>query len=221
MIRFHAKYLRTLTQFQSQHDIRYYLNAIFIEPHPQGGAMLVATNGHMLVAIRDVEATCSQRVLFSPDKGAISASSKPARGAVRWVDINPYTERMVMRDRTRVREAFVERDVYAQAGSALVQGVEHFPLWRRIIPDFSKLKRGPMDMIQGNYLRKIMDAHPLDSRGGRAVNLWQADEHGPVIVQFDGAPEMIAVLMPMRDEMPMPSKFWAPEFLQPAMQEAA
>ncbi len=221
MIRFQAKYLRPLSQFKAKLDIRWYLNAILAEPHPQGGAMLVATNGHMLMAIHDAQAVCSQSVLFDPDNGAISAAGKRIRLGTRWVDVNPYTGRLVVRERMQTKGGPAEREIYAQAGSAILPSAEKFPIWRKVIPDFSKLKHGPMDVIQGNYLRKIMDAHPLDSRGGRAVNLWQADEHGPVIVQFSGASEMIAVLMPMRDEMPAPAQFWGSAFLEPAMKEAA
>ncbi len=32
---------------------RYYLNGVHVEPSPEGGALLVATNGHSLVCIRD------------------------------------------------------------------------------------------------------------------------------------------------------------------------
>ena len=217
MIRFQGKYLRTLVQFQAQSDIRYHLNGILVEPHPQGGVMLVATNGHMLAAIRDTQGTCSERTVFNPDKGAISAAIKRNKLGTPWVDVNPYTNRLSVRARSAMRAGGMQEvEIYAQGGSAVIEGAsQYFPEWRNIIPDFSTLKPGAADVLQGNYLRRIIDAHPGNINGSRPVKLWQAEKNGVVIVQFDGSPETMAVIMPMRDELPEISACFGSGFLQP------
>ncbi len=60
MIKFSAKYLPALMKFMAKKDIRYYLMGIHIEPDPKGGAILVATDGHRMLVIKDKTAQCSE-----------------------------------------------------------------------------------------------------------------------------------------------------------------
>jgi len=57
MIKFNAKYLKTLLSFVAKNDIRYYLAGIYVELIPTAEPSLSATDGHMMAVIRD--AGCS------------------------------------------------------------------------------------------------------------------------------------------------------------------
>lgn len=48
-------FLAAASLFVSKEETRYYLNGVLIEPAPQGGVFLVATDGHRLVCFHDPE----------------------------------------------------------------------------------------------------------------------------------------------------------------------
>jgi hypothetical protein len=50
---FSPVYVKALSKFMAKNDVRYYLNGFNIKPHPKGGVILTATNGHALVTIHD------------------------------------------------------------------------------------------------------------------------------------------------------------------------
>jgi len=45
MIKFNAKYLKTLLSFVAKNDIRYYLAGIYVEPHPDAEPSLSPPTG--------------------------------------------------------------------------------------------------------------------------------------------------------------------------------
>lgn len=54
--------LRRAFVFVCLEETRYYISGVRIEPHAAGGALLVATDGHVLVAFRDPEGFCDDPV---------------------------------------------------------------------------------------------------------------------------------------------------------------
>jgi hypothetical protein len=50
---FSPVYVKALSKFMAKNDVRFYLNGFNIKPHPKGGVILTATNGHALVTIHD------------------------------------------------------------------------------------------------------------------------------------------------------------------------
>lgn len=49
-----SKALRAAALFMAKKDVRYYLKGVFIQPHISGkGVMVVATNGHVMMAVYD------------------------------------------------------------------------------------------------------------------------------------------------------------------------
>lgn len=54
-VRVRAKHFAAAYVFASTEETRYYLNGVLVEPHPDGGVLLVATDGHRMVAIKDDE----------------------------------------------------------------------------------------------------------------------------------------------------------------------
>ncbi|HYD58942.1 MAG TPA: hypothetical protein VEC35_01210 [Noviherbaspirillum sp.] len=191
MIRFQAKYLPSLAHFMGSKDVRYWLNAIHIEPHPDGGAVLVATNGHMLMAIIDAEAVCPVPATFSVHPDAIKHCNK-----AREVHIHLEEQRLIVVDS-------LEQELYVQPRKCMVEMRDghRFPDFRVVMPDFSKLKRTVASFINCTLLAKIIKAHPLNGKreGYPVIRFWQEPDEAqkPIIVQFDGAPECVAVLMPI------------------------
>ena len=52
-IRVNADLFKLVHAAISKEETRYYLNGVFIEPHPVGGAVLVATDGHRMLVAHD------------------------------------------------------------------------------------------------------------------------------------------------------------------------
>ncbi|RCK40460.1 hypothetical protein [Thalassospira xiamenensis] len=68
-----AKHFYAAWQFVSTEKTRYYLNGVYIEPHKDGGVLLIATDGHSMAVIRDATAR------FEGDKA--ETKPKPANDA--------------------------------------------------------------------------------------------------------------------------------------------
>lgn len=202
MIRFQAKYIRSLARFMAHSDIRFYLNGFLVESCASGGAYLVATNGHIMLAIHDAQATCGARTVLRADAGLIAAAGKtpspkryPGNHPV-WADYNPFTGRLML-THARAGELYVQpnrAEIEVGAGTG-------YPIWQNVMPDFSKLERGSVEPVRAEYLAQIMSEHPVKKGGYThpSIELWRKPGDGGInVVQFIGAPEMVALLMGMR-----------------------
>jgi hypothetical protein len=101
---------------QSTEETRYWLNGVYVEPAPNGGALLVATNGHILVCLHDPDALVAGAGIVNLPPALLKAC-KPSRRAP-----GPRLE--------------IENDTASVAGlqcaKVLIDG--SFPDYRRIIP---------------------------------------------------------------------------------------
>jgi hypothetical protein len=79
-IRFDAKFAAILEQFKAVNDVRYYLNGVFVSPHPDKGIILAACDGHTAVIIHDPEGSCDCEQIFPLSKPLVSASKKRPKG---------------------------------------------------------------------------------------------------------------------------------------------
>lgn len=192
MITFQAKYLRSIFPFAAVGDIRYYLCGIYIEPHPDGGAILVATNGHVMMVIRDEFAHCSERALFKVSRDALKHCTERLKGNV---TINPITERLT------ISGGYPVGELYVQPGKCLIDGPDKFPNYRKVLPKFDQLKRALADSLNNFYVITAAKAIDINSKFGNGMKFWQASNFGPVLVRYDRAPEYIVVIMPMRESI--------------------
>lgn len=214
MIQFQAKYLPALTAFMAKNDIRYYLNGIHIHPHADGGAVLVATDGCRLLAIRDIEAHCDEEIIFKIAPGLARLCKR--KNAI--VTINTITERLTISDD--------DGELFVQPGRCLI--VAKYVNYKNCMPDFAKLKMAVADHIRSNYLAEAAAAHPgygsTRLHDKNAIRLWQEDPMKAVIVEYAGYPEYCGVIMPVRCDVDGPINDWQKHFGQaelPGMPVAA
>lgn len=192
MISFQAKYLRSIFPFIATNEIRYYLSGIYIEPHKDGGAVLVATNGHVMMVVRDKTAYCSEPAVFTVRRDALKYCATKLKSKV---TINPITQRLTISGGDNKDE------LYVQAGKCLIDAVKQYPKYQKVLPKFDDLKRAITDTINNKYLIAAANAVDTDSKYGNGMKLWQASSNGPVLVRYENAPEYITVIMPMRESM--------------------
>lgn len=198
--KFKAKYLPMLARFAAKQDIRYYMNGFCIEAAEIGGVYLVATNGHAMLVIHDADGCIDDRdpsvAAIRVTPGLVSAAKSCRRS---------YCEQNVVLNGKRLSIApgfgleHAEVEVFVQGGNPLICG--KYPDWRKVIPDFSRLKPGALEDGKDIDLRYLAKFDLADVREGNTVSLWRSEGDGmAVIVQCIGVPEAVGIVMPVRGE---------------------
>lgn len=84
-VRFKARYAAALASFLCTEETRYYLRGIFVHPHPtQPGVILVATDGHVLGVIHDVDGYANGEWICQIPTQIMSACRKKRKTGVRF-----------------------------------------------------------------------------------------------------------------------------------------
>jgi len=193
--RFEARHVAHLVPFMARNDIRYYLCGLCIEKAEQGGVYVIATDGHSMAVVYDATGTIegAESVVFSVSTEMIAAAKKAkALGGI---------PQQVLLTGQRVRIAIDfdcgrEGEAFIQPGNSLVEG--KFPSWRKVTPDFSKLKRGAFTGAEGvnaAYIARLSKV--ISSKRFCGISFWQEEPRKAVVIQADAVPEMFVLIMPM------------------------
>jgi len=202
-----ARDLLRVLPFRSTDDVRYYLNGILVEP-AETGCMIVATNGHWLAAIHSEGAKVDERrilVMSEPFEKALRETSEFDNSKVTVEDVA---------SRAVLTATFGER--YIEPGAPFIDG--KFPQWRKVVPPIHHMKPGLIAALQSKYISSLHEAAGRDRYSG--LKFWH-DERDPeksqVIARYSGCPELIVVIMPLR-EFNAKSCEW-PTWFAPAPEE--
>lgn len=218
-INFTPKYLPILDLFKAKGDIRYYLNGVYVEKAPQGGVYLVATDGHTLVCIYDKDGLIegAESAIVKIEPGLVAAAKKPLAQRVSA----PTYAVMVRRNRAMLAIPDSEEELFLQAGKCLIEG--KFPNWRKVLPsDFAKLKPGAFSDCVVNPLYMARFAEIKSDRRYAAIALWQEAPDKAIVVQAEGLPEAVFLVMPMkRDDFTGTFKNFMPAEERMPLAEAA
>ncbi len=213
---------------RSFEETRYYLGGVQIEPGPGGtGAILVATDGHILAAIFDPAGVVEgppqiwaadpkllikltprlPAYLRSKDPFVIveltGASQSPGTIAVGWYQADTTHDLSLQ---VPVHPDLVVR---AETPSLVIDG--SFPEWRRVVPrgaDYEGKSAADKHSIDSRLLRRLCDItqQTFGTRAGRPLSLQYMTEGAPgAAVLGLTAPDresgvrLVLVVMPMRD----------------------
>lgn len=191
MIQFKAKYLPALLAFKQKQGIRFYLDSIRIEPHPDGGAILIATDGARMMIVLDATATCAESANLTVRYDA----ARFCKGSDNIITIDA-SDRLIVSN--------PEGELYVQPGKATfdLKGIK-YPEWRSVVPKFSELKTAVADYFACGYVEAIVRAHPNYKKAGAFmpghVRFWQAGANQCMAVEFAGHPEYLGIIMPIRE----------------------
>ncbi|WP_306393413.1 hypothetical protein [Telluria beijingensis] len=192
-----AKLLPIIAPFIAKADIRYYLNAINVRPHQDGGAIICATNGHALGAIYDRDAVCEHEVILRFDGRMQQACAGGLKEDRRVVMIG---------DRLAVVENG-DSDVYIQPGRPEVEAT--YPRYERVIPKADVLEPGLPGMFGAPVMELAQKAAAAagkmmmrKTRGAVGMNFYTSKDvkGSSAVFRLDCAPDFIGVLMSMRDD---------------------
>lgn len=70
------RYFAAATIWMGQGDVRHYLNGVAIQPHPEKGALIVATDGHTIAAIHDPDGWCERDIIVGAIPKPLIAACK-------------------------------------------------------------------------------------------------------------------------------------------------
>lgn len=190
-----------------QEETRYHLTGVNIEPLAEGGAVLVATDGHKLVAIRDKNA------FVENGSGIVRLNKRfiaDVSSAIRTLHHNYKI--VVTSDRAGLITTPVPEDRAAVCFAALAELNEKiqlvqfkdkpvidgtYPSWRGLLdakPDESL----PIDALCHHHLRRLSRALCGDAQA-RAIRIVSSGKHAPHLVRaaqhdFDA----FGLIMPLR-----------------------
>lgn len=198
-----ARLFAAIAQFKATTDIRYYLNGVLLEPDPNGGAFIVATNGHAMGIWRDESATgVERRIIVSTDAKLLQA----CRGSdlKRLVVRNDRLAVVLETDATPPRE----REVYIQPIEAKKVGVPawevegKFPDWVKTVP--RPTSEGIKGAINPQYIHMVEAALSIGIGSDKFAGIFfdQLNADAPILVRscIQSADGFLGVIMPMRSE---------------------
>jgi hypothetical protein len=228
--------LRAVLPFMARGDVRYYLNGVLVEPY-NGGCILVATNGHVAAIIESKAARCDQvRILaLSTDefRAAIRGRIPSYRYPIDADDEDPDdlpsdvhsenfagTLEVADAESHAIVRTSLGNEAYVLPGKPFLEG--KFPDWRKIVPPVASLKPGVPSALAGRYLA-LMNHPVLVSDQRHQQVLFYGDERkagNAVTVRFEGIPNLVVLVMPMKTDKPADQMAW-PDWMLPSAEGAA
>ena len=200
----------------SKEATRYYLMGVNIEPCPAGGVLMVATDGHILLCIRDAEAQANMPAIVMLNQHFIAAVN-------REIEPRKWIYKIVV---TGNRAALVHvtgdktNDQLFEIAASLGQDVIAFQ-WKDTIidgsfPDWRKTVKAPLNIgVKDSFSKWTLDklTAALGEKNLPSIRLLPISETPaqPHIVLGNGMIDGFGVVMPMRSNAPDKLPGWFDE----------
>ena len=198
MIRCNANLFRIAYACASTDETRDYLQGVYVEPHPQGGVLLVTTDGHRMLVVRDETGFADETAVIKLKKDALK-HCKSKRGDCREIVIDSGMNEAAI----RLVSGTADEPEYSPLAIAYRVRVDGpYPDYRRVIPQTFE---GGMPAFNGGYLGSFGDigkdlaehVHGV-SRETPAMRL-TPNNSGPAVITWPDYSDLaFGVLMPMR-----------------------
>lgn len=166
--RINAVAIKLVFPFVAQQDIRYYLNGINIRPLEDGAAMVVATDGHRYIVVRDPHGFVEKEITVGISKDAL----KHAASAQHTLDVMASGRAMIA-DK-------VAQPLFLQPGNALIEGA--FPRIERVASTIG-YKEGISGAVNPKYLS---DALVISKSFGESIRFFTRDADSPLTFVLGG-----------------------------------
>lgn len=166
--RISAVAVKLVFPFVAQQDIRYYLNGINIRPLDDGSVMVVATDGHRYIVVRDPHGMAEKEVIVSISKDAL----KHASSAKHTLD--------VMSNGAAMLSGEVAQPLFIQPGNSLIEA--DFPRIERVASVVG-YKEGINGTVNPRYLA---DALAIAKSFGNSIRFFTRDNESPLTFVLGG-----------------------------------
>lgn len=220
---------------QSTEETRYYLNGVLIQPCRAGGVMVVATNGHILIAIHDkdgetngdwicpVPSQLRQFLLANleprPDPeemdGDFYIDEPGFVGTPEKRKPDQITFDGHMASITAPEMAWKEKSPIEVVMAAKAQAIDgKFPAWSKVLPRPTADTPALSDFtLAARYMNEINRAISIWSNAiSSGIRVRAVEKGGPVLLGAFEKTDMVIALMPIRDDAaPLVAPSWIPE----------
>lgn len=209
----------------STEETRYYLNGVLIEPNPAGGVNVVATNGHILIAIHEPDGETNGRWIcpVPPQMRQFLLANLEPRPDPEEMDGDFYMDEPSlvttpakrkpdqiafdghMASVTAPEMAWQEKSPIEVVMAAKAQAIDGtFPEWTKVLPKPTEATPALADFtLNTNYMTDITRAVRIWNEDlGTGIRVRAVEKNGPVLFGAYQSPDIILVLMPMRDDAP-------------------
>lgn len=212
---------------QSTEQTRYYLNGVCVEPAADGGVNLVATNGHIIIAIHDPEGEANGKWICpvpAQMRKFLLANLEPVEDPDED-EYGGFTDpRLVLRT---IRfdgliasvyspvHAWKENDDEEVSMAATAEAIDGtFPDWYRVLPrPDTETPSIPSITVAVRYMRDLARAVAVYKDSvTTGVRLRPIDKAGPMLIGCYDDGDFIMCAMPMRDDgEPVAVPAWVPD----------
>lgn len=192
MTTFSATIYNALAGAASTDPHRSYMTAVRVEPHSSGhGAILVATDGHILAAAYDTMATVPEPVSVTTDKSLVKATRLKKADHIKITNNWDFYNAEVL--------ASNGEKLHIQPGGLLLS---EYPDWRHIVTAIN-----PAGPATGHFSVNVADRVASTSRALSAAFygekipalIWSQNEPtDPALVRIVGIDNAFMIAMPMR-----------------------
>lgn len=166
--RISAVAVKLVFPFVAHQDIRFYLNGINIRPLEDGSAMVVATDGHRYIVVRDPHGYVEKELIVGISKDAL----KHAASAKHTLDVMSNGSTMISGE--------VAQPLFIQPGNALIEA--SFPRIERVAST-AGYKEGISGAVNPKYLH---DALAIGKSFGDSIRFFTRDAESPLTFVLGG-----------------------------------
>jgi len=185
-MRISAQAISRAAYAMSTDRVRYYLCGVHVEALPDGGAVAVATDGHILIAARDVKGDVGEPCTLRLDPGTLKALR---------VERNIGERFLTMSDAGELRVTQGDVVEHIQPGDARIDGT--FPDWRRVLPTERPTRAGDGAAFDARLLTTLGKALN-DGTTTKALKLTGDDAASPHWA-VGSCVDTVGICMPLRD----------------------
>jgi DNA polymerase III sliding clamp (beta) subunit (PCNA family) len=195
-----ANLFRLVNTTIGKDETRYYINGVSIEPHPEAGAIMVATDGHRMLVAYDENGICEEKIIVKLPKYAL-AECKAKLGTSKLLEIDHDVAGSAKVINVTGKNDDKKFEDVLIAYNVLIDGT--FPDWRRVVPDLAS-DEAPATAVGFNtkYLKEFgalgLEISNTIDGAGPAFVLHKPSATSPTIIRWSGARNIFGVFMPMR-----------------------
>jgi DNA polymerase-3 subunit beta len=189
LVKIEAKALAALHPFTAKKDVRYYLDGVYIEPGSNGGAVAVATDGHKILVVTDLEATITEPVIIQFESTLATQMKRKDAGIATVSRISPDNlDLLVTLQNGHIGPA------------RIVEGT--YPAYKNVIPE--KVSDNPCAMQHYNpqYVIAFCTAEKVlrSNCNSHGISLVNGEQKSPVCIMYPHISDTLhalGVLMPL------------------------
>lgn len=196
--------IKFLSHFRAVHDVRYYLQGIFLRPMPDGipGVVGVASDGHTAGLWYDESGKIDREIILHIDPAMIAHLAKHEEGIANRLAV--VDGRLAAIGGAYATELFVQpkrpEPKRPEPDGLPFEVKANFPDIVNVMSHAGLVKegRGPTSPVHPKYLERLNKCIPKAVGKWPSVTLVQPQQDGGIYALFPSSMPAIAIVMPLR-----------------------